>query len=135
MCMQDIRETPKKFRNKRTIHEGWKVFNPGFTPDSVRSECMSGRYKLDKWVQAKGKRLIIATEGDKYQPGFHIFTTRKGAVDWAEGNTDGLTKVRFRHVTGYGKHYTKEINWISQHTNCVVAQEMYVPSKNVKVTR
>jgi hypothetical protein len=71
-------------------------------------------YTINQWEYDPNPSVDIVisrSRGNRYPSGFHIFTRKKGAQQWAMCNDDLVVKpVLFRKVvaTGYQGHAVKE---------------------------
>ena len=106
-----------------TERVGWKAFGANlyghlcfqwqYTPG--REEELNDVVPLDKWLKATVQTLILAGQ-PSYKAGFHVFTSRSGAVKWGSGT---IIKVRCRGVQTIGKQDELDV---------FVCREMFVPS-------
>ena len=96
------------------IESGWKVF--GGTGSSLKFENFGGTVPQDVWLRADEIRAtvdIVASDGTTYKAGFHVYAN--------EGDKPrGARHVYLRRITCAGEQQGRE---------CVIAHEMYVPSK------
>jgi hypothetical protein len=118
MCLSAVTESYD--RPWTLIVDGWKAFVYG-SGNKVRFDNFgvngSRDVPLDKWIQATAEysngKDISASNGKQYKPGFHVYT------DEEQLTLGLLRRVFVRNITCSGRQYGK---------NCVIAQEMYVPS-------
>jgi hypothetical protein len=117
MCLSKITDTYAK--PSGLIVDGWKDFNIGRISGSGRLTYpnMGGAVELDKWISASDVKppvTIKASDGKSYMAGFHVYADEKEVKKYAS------RRVYVRNITCAG---------IDGGMKCVIAQEMYVPSK------
>ena len=114
MCLSAIKESYDQ--PSPLITDGWKVFNGTDLRPLFQSRVLGGSAEvpLDKWLRAEGVRDIPADDGNFYRPGFHAYSNE----DQLNGKS-WFRRVFLRQITCLGRQDGKD---------CVVAQEMYVPS-------
>jgi hypothetical protein len=101
MCITAYKPTKKK------TGVGYKVF--GISKGQLTSEFYGGVRPARKWLKADGGNF-------SYGAGFHIFTSRKSAVEWALIHLT-IRRVKYRGAFLVGKQGS---------FNCVVAKEIYI---------
>lgn len=109
MCLSTVSKTSAG--TDTLIESGWKYFNGDLFPHQSwngRSTC-----PLDKWITADN----IGRDLGGYKAGFHVFTDE---VQARRKITGKLRRVYFRRTVAQG---------LDQGVETIVAQEMYVPSK------
>jgi hypothetical protein len=114
MCLTKVVNTYDK--PSGLIVDGWKEFNFSGRGSLglLKFQNFGGTVKQDVWLQANEvmpTEEITASDGKKYKAGFHIYAD--------EGKPRGCRRVYLRHITSAGDQSGND---------CVVAQEMYVPS-------
>jgi hypothetical protein len=112
MCLEKVKE-----RNdvpSMTIISGWKDFGNYRSGLEFRNISLnnSKKVEMDKWIIAE-KKTINATDGTKYDTGFHVWTEEK------ELTSKNLTHVYIRKISTIG---------IQEGLTVAIAEEMYVPS-------
>lgn len=107
MCLTKITTTYAKPSD--LILDGWKEF----TIPPFKFQNFGGMVTLNAWLKAEeveAPKEIKASDGKKYQAGFHIYTKERKYRG---------RRVYYRRVTCIGDQDGDE---------CVIALEMYVPS-------
>jgi hypothetical protein len=112
MCLTTIDEQNDSPSNM--IMSGWKEFSTrGASNLEFQNNALRGNNQvpLDQWIVAE-KQLIKATDGKKYNTGFHV---------WIDETKESkkLTHVYIRKISTIGTQDTKRV---------AIAEEMYVPS-------
>jgi hypothetical protein len=113
MCLTKVISGPAKVSD--LIVDGWKEFDG--KPPTMAHQSFGGTVVMDTWLKASEVRAptgIRASDGKKYQAGFHIY-----AEESELKNRYRLRRVYYRRVTCVGEQ---------DGSKCVIAQEMYVPS-------
>jgi hypothetical protein len=120
MCLTTVKNQVDK--PSTLIESGWKYFKGSYSEPLFPHSNWNGsrRCPLDQWITAS-----VGIEGgqkvgpykNEYKVGFHVFTDERKAK---KAISPGLRRVYFRRVTAQGT---------DQEIETIVAQEMYVPSK------
>ncbi len=79
---------------------GWKVFRKGWRCGKLYPEYVGNDpYEISQWYEAYG-----FTEADRspYTKAFHVFESRKSALDWVYGSTGEIRRVQWRHQCARG---------------------------------
>ena len=115
MCLSTVDE--KIAKPVALIQSGWKTFAGSFANPSFENFDFAGSriVPVDKWIIAEGDKVKDGPSWGGYKAGFHIY----------EDETElrkmkNKRRVFFRNVLVRGRQ---------DQLACVVAQEMYVPSK------
>jgi hypothetical protein len=98
------------------IMDGWKVFGGTESKPVFQSYKLNSgsAVPLDKWIKAEdstGGKGVKASDGNYYQPGFHVYANEPK-------KKLGYRRVFVRNVSCRGNDGDETI----------IAQEMYVPS-------
>jgi hypothetical protein len=106
MCLYKVTKTRFNKKTREKVYIGYKVFDSWY--NSLYNRLILGfmrrKYngssivKLDKWLTSRKTTKIIANDGNRYVPGFHIYTKRKDAEDVHRIFTDSTTIVKVRYT-------------------------------------
>lgn len=117
MCLTKIKETYDT--PSMMVMDGWKEFVGTSSSPQFSAFALNGSNKvpLDKWLTAtdENAKEVRASDGNMYKPGFHVYADEK------EMKSANKRRVFVRRVSCRGIDGSKE---------CIIAQEMYVPSKD-----
>lgn len=117
MCLKSVEEiypNPSK-----VITNGWKVFRYN-ARKPLEFDTMTYKKSqfvpLDRWITAEGDTPIIASDGNSYKPGFHVY------YDEVELKKESIKthRVFVRNITCKGTQDKRTV---------IIAEEMYVSSK------
>jgi hypothetical protein len=138
MCLNSINPTFKRPAKTRIV-TAYKFFKRAFNHYDINGKLdrtairfpMMGTYTpvtRDKWVRASHiSRTNRPGRNQRYARGFHAFVSKKAAQAaqnyYFRGSEYRLLTVKLRGVHTKGKQYG---------VNCLVANELMVPSKQVK---
>lgn len=104
MCLKKVTKliTPQVKIGYKYFYECYKYDEKGnSTPSNeVRNVCRNGRYVLKSWYKDSSLDTIRATDGQRYQSGYHIFTTARGAQ--YSGYHGAIYKVEYQDVVAEG---------------------------------
>jgi hypothetical protein len=115
MCLSKI--TASYDKPSGLIVDGWKEFDNGRVFGRLTYPNMGGTVEMDKWISASDLRppvVIKASDGKPYMAGFHVYADEKEVKKYAS------RRVYVRNITCAG---------VDGGLKCLIAQEMYVPSK------
>jgi hypothetical protein len=126
VCLTYVDETasPRKRLSFPRQGWGWKVFD-------TRGERYDFQYfahpifQFDKWLKAEEVLLFAATDGSRYNSGFHIFASKKAAERWCGANDESVLRVRYRGLTFVGRQSTGLAS-TTVHSAVLVAREIFV---------
>lgn len=114
MCLNKVQLTHTQ--PSSLVVDGWKSFRGGGA--ELEFENYGGKVPLDTWLQAEKihpPTTVRATDGKSYKAGFHVY-----ASDGKQQSDSSCRRVFVRRITCEGDQGGSD---------CVIAQEMYVPSK------
>jgi len=120
MCLHRVIGKPEK-----TSGIGYKAYS--LQGDKIYTDCyaLNGSNICSNEIKIgesyKSVKFLVNTETkDKYKTGFHIFATKAGAENWADGKGEySIVKVRYKKArlrgiqNNYGKKFT-----------CIIADEI-----------
>ena len=114
MCLDIVKEQNES--PSSMIMSGWKDFGKYGSDLEFKIISLNNSKKVprDQWIIAE-KVNINATDGSKYDTGFHVWIDENEA----KKNNSGLTHVYIRKVGTLG---------IQEGLTVAIAEEMYVPS-------
>lgn len=120
MCLSIIDKDKIKTVTPNTVMFGYKVFSKDPETKKLYTSVFNYEVVVNKWMKAKRKRLFSGFQS--YMSGFHIFTSRNGAIAWKKYDNYGendivIKRVKCRKITCFGFQINKKV---------IVAKEMLV---------
>jgi hypothetical protein len=123
MCLATVKEV---YDNPCSmVQDGWKKFGGTDSKPTFEAFGVGGKntvVPLDKWIKATKEHAptgVRATDGNMYDPGFHVFAEEPKSKT-------GMRRVFVRNISCRGKDSGTGSSY--DHKEVIIAQEMYVPS-------
>jgi len=123
MCSEFVSTRNEGCKQPTKYWIGWKVFakKKGHL-HSQHNHTRTVR-KTEIWLKVISKNTITASNGSEYTEGWHIFTTKKAAMDWCRFISCSICKVRYRKIIATGEQIGHDV---------IVAKEIYILPNEVK---